>query len=78
MYEKKIAEAAARDGNMGTSAHPSGTREDTDAATKPDNFRVLFENCHGEKQCEPTIYEIDSKCLKSVVERPAHAASDPW
>ena len=70
-----IAKATTRRDSMGTSADSSGTREAVDDNTKPSNLWVLFDNCQGEQKCEPTMYEIDSKCLKSVVERPAHTTS---
>ena len=70
-----IAKATTRRDSMGTSADSSGPRKAADDSTKPSNLWVLFDNCRGEKKCESTMYEIDSKFLKSVVKKSAHTTN---
>ena len=48
------------------SSNPS---KSTTTTTETSNLWVLFPNCDVEGECKESIYEIDSKCLRSVVER---------
>lgn len=67
--DELMAKVSSRRAKMTVREEDSPDASVTDTTTtKPSNLWVLFENCYSEKKCKPTMYEIDSKCLKSVVE----------
>ena len=43
-----------------------GFRTLNNANRDPNKLLVLFENCYGEKKCEPTMYEVDPEFFNKV------------
>ena len=57
-------------GNVASSETTSETNEGNNVNRDPNKLFVLFENCYGEKTCEPTMYEVDPEFFNKLSRDP--------